>query len=98
MVLIATVSACVMAAIAGILLGPTTFVSCANTELSDAAVAFTRSIGPRYSPSKLCTFQYLLPRKIETGFDTNVESGEMPSFNAVASTNGLNDDPGWRSP
>ena len=31
--------------------GPTTFVSCANTELSDAEIAFTRSIGPRYSPS-----------------------------------------------
>ena len=44
------------------------------------------------------TYQYLLPRKIDTGFDVNVDSGEMPSFSAVASTNGLNDEPGWRSP
>jgi len=31
--------------------GPTTFVSCANTELSETAIAFLRSIVPRYSPS-----------------------------------------------
>ena len=36
--------------------------------------------------------------KMLTGFDGNVVAGEMPSLRAVASTNGLNDDPGWRSP
>jgi hypothetical protein len=35
---------------------------------------------------------------IVTGCETNVVAGEMPLFSAVASTNGLNDDPGWRSP
>src|SRR3954453_8591903 len=55
-------------------------------------------MGPRYSPSKLFTFQYLLPRKIDVGLETNVVAGETPSFSAVASTNGLNDEPGWRSP
>ena len=31
--------------------GPTSFVSCANTELSEYVVADARLIGPRYSPS-----------------------------------------------
>src|SRR3954449_6296504 len=55
-------------------------------------------MGPRYSPSKLFTFQYLLPRKIDVGLETNVVAGEIPSSSAVASTNGLNDEPGCRSP
>ena len=38
------------------------------------------------------------PRKIDTGFDVNVVCGEIPCFSAVASTNGLNDEPGCRSP
>ena len=36
--------------------------------------------------------------KIDTGRDANVVEGEIPSFKAVASTNGLNDEPAWRSP
>ena len=40
----------------------------------------------------------MLPRKIEIGLDVNVLSGEMPSLSAVASTNGLKEEPGWRSP
>src|SRR5436305_3182482 len=36
--------------------------------------------------------------KIDTGFDANVVDGEIPWRNAVASTNGLNDEPAWRSP
>src|ERR671932_2608894 len=36
--------------------------------------------------------------KIDTGCEGNTVEGEIPSFNAVASTNGLNDEPGWRSP
>ena len=31
-------------------------------------------------PRSCAAYQYLLPRKIETGFDANVESGEIPSF------------------
>ena len=66
--------------------------------LSETAIAFVRSMVPRFSPSKLCTGQYLFPRKIETGPEVNVVAGEMPSFSAVARTNGLNDEPGWRTP
>jgi len=36
--------------------------------------------------------------KIETGFDGKVVTGEMPCFRAVASTKGLKEDPGCRSP
>ncbi len=32
------------------------------------------------------------------GSDTNVVCGEIPSWSAAASTNGLNDEPGCRSP
>ena len=78
--------------------GPTTFVSCAKTVLSETAIAFVTSIGPSDSPSKLWTYQYLLPRKIETGPDLKTVCGEIPCFSAVASTNGLNDEPGCRSP
>ena len=78
--------------------GPTIFVSCAKTVLSETEIAFVMSIGPSDSPSKLWTYQYLLPRKIETGPDLSVVSGEIPCFSAVASTNGLNEEPGCRSP
>ena len=36
--------------------------------------------------------------EIDTGFDSNRVDGEIPCSSAVASTNGLNDEPGWRSP
>ena len=32
-----------------------------------------------------------------SGFDSNVVAGAIPCSSAAASTNGLNDDPGWRS-
>ena len=35
---------------------------------------------------------------IVTGFDTSVVDGEIPLFSAAASTNGLNAEPGCRSP
>ena len=36
--------------------------------------------------------------KMLTGFEGKVVAGEIPSFNAVASTKGLNEEPGCRSP
>src|SRR6266487_1370442 len=36
--------------------------------------------------------------KMRTGFDGKIVTGEMPCFSAVASTNGLNEEPGCRSP
>src|SRR5256885_14675170 len=36
--------------------------------------------------------------KMLTGLDGNVVAGETPCLSAVASTNGLNDEPGCRSP
>jgi hypothetical protein len=35
---------------------------------------------------------------IVTGFEVSVVDGEIPRFSAAARTNGLNDDPGCRSP
>ena len=53
---------------------------------------------PRLSSSKLLTLHARPPASITTGCETKVVDGAMPSRSAVASTNGLNAEPGWRSP
>src|SRR5258708_40276687 len=79
--------------------GPTSAVSCEKTELSEYAIALFRSIGPSASPSKLFTCQSRPSALIVTCLDeVKMLDGAMPSLRAVASTNGLNDEPGWPSP
>src|SRR5258707_13859295 len=79
--------------------GPTSAVSCEKTELSEYAIALFKSIGPSASPSKLFTCQRRPSALIVTCLeDVMMLDGAMPSLSAVARTNGLKDEPGWRSP
>ena len=78
--------------------GPTRFVSCAKTVLSEYAIAFDRSIGPR-----LVVLEVGHAPGPSAGVDHDrvrdeVDAGRDPVLSAAASTNGLNADPGCRSP
>ena len=73
-------------------------MSCAKTVLSEYAIAFERSIGPRLVCSKFVTLHARPPASITTGWETSSDDGAIPSFSAAASTNGLNAEPGCRSP
>ena len=55
-------------------------------------------MGPRLVCSKFVTLHARPPASITTGCESMIEAGEMPSFSAAASTNGLNAEPGCRSP
>src|SRR5262245_47901475 len=78
--------------------GPTMFVSWAKTVLSENAIAVFRLIGPMLLCSKFDTLQARPPASSTMGWDTRIDDGAMPSRRAVASTNGLNAEPGCRSP
>ncbi len=76
--------------------------TCANTELSEIAVALASEIGPEYVLPKLWTMKCSLPPLLGTmkscGAESMIESGEYPRWSATASVNGLNDEPGCRRP
>src|SRR4051794_7398391 len=82
---------------------PTLPMSCAKTVLTEWTVADLRVIAPPPSPSTLCTVHDDPGVGLQCGYVYAVgagytRSGVMPSSNAFASVNGLNEDPGWRPP
>ena len=79
--------------------GPTSAVSCEKTELSETAIALVEVDRPERLALEVVDLQSRPPALIVTGFDdVRVLDGEMSSRSAAASTNGLNAEPGWRSP
>jgi hypothetical protein len=83
-------------------LTPVWIPSAANTELSENSSALVSVRSPTYVPSKFSGLKSSLPPELGTTnerfFDGHTESGLTPSRSAWASTNALNDDPGWRWP
>ena len=88
----------ICAAVSATFPGPTMFVSWAKTVLSEYAIAVFRLIGPMLLCSKFVTLQARPPASSTTGWETRIDDGAIPSRSAAARTNGLNAEPGWRSP
>src|SRR3954452_14661535 len=80
-------------------LGPTRMPTWTYTELSEYVVASDRVRTPAYSLSKLLTVKCSPPLRMYVCLaDVQVEPGLIPRRSASDSTNGLNEDPGWRWP
>ncbi len=85
-----------------ILFVPTLIPTCEYTVLSEMSVASCSVIGPEYVSPKLWTMKCSLPPLFGTmkfcGAESMIESGPyFPDSSAIASVNGLNAEPGWRS-
>ena len=84
-----------------IFLVPTLIPTCEYTVLSEMSVPSASVIGPEYVLPKLWTMKCSLPPLLGTmkscGAESMIESGRTcPTRSAIASVNGLNEEPGWR--